>query len=78
MKRILTVIASIVIAAAVFTACGKSNNDTNTTKESNGMSEAESKADKVGDDLGNGVREAASGAGGAVNQAGNAVSDALD
>ena len=42
------------------------------------MSEAESKADKVGDDLGNGVREAASGAGGAVNEAGNAVSDALD
>ena len=66
------------------------NNTTNTTNADNNTTrdndtdndgvtnEASSKANRIGDDIGNGVDDLADGVGGAVDNAGNVVRDALE
>lgn len=59
------------------------NNDTTATTDradnsTTGDNMVESKADQIGDDIGQGAKDVADGVGGAVDQAGNAVKDALD
>lgn len=68
--------------SAVTDTSDRTDNDTlgstSTTDTSDTTNEAESRADKVGDDIGNGVDDVADGVGGAVDEAGNAVKDALE